>query len=202
MLTRLTRTVLRHKRLIAVGWILLTIVGMAAAGPASKALDQRFSVPGREGWETSQDILRVYGNGGESPPFLPVVHLPEGTTASDPQVRSELRRVERVAQKAVPGSRVAGYGSTGDPTFTSKDGRTAFIYVFPKRSDDPFAGNVDSNRDLRNALRGQTVAGSPVVLTGYDALQDSSGNADDGPGVLVEALLGGFGALIVLAFVF
>ena len=202
MLTRLTRSVLKHKRLVAIGWVLLTIVGMAAAGPASEALDQRFSVPDREGWETSQEILSVYGNGGESPPFVPVVRLPEGATASDPQARADLRKAEDVARKAVPGSRVAGFGSTGDPTFTSEDGRTAFIYVFPRRSDDPFAGNVDANRDLKTALRGQTVAGSPVLLTGYDALYDSSGDADEGPGVLLEAVIGGLGALVVLVFVF
>ena len=38
-------------------------------------------------------------------------------------------------------------------------------------------------------------------LTGYDALAAQSGGGD-GPGVLLEALLGGAGALIVLAFVF
>src|SRR5215212_1777409 len=103
MLTRLTRTVLQHKRLVALGWIVLTFVGIVAAGPASEALDQRFSVPDREGWETSQEILRVYGNGGESPPLVPVVRLPVGTTASDPGVRAELLRVERTAAKAVPG---------------------------------------------------------------------------------------------------
>jgi putative drug exporter of the RND superfamily len=200
MLTRLTRTVLRHKRRVALAWLLLTIIGIAAAGPASQALDQRFSVPGREGWDTSEEILRVYGNGGESPPFVPVVKLPAGKTAAD--ARADLRRVEDVARKAVPGSRVAGYGSTGDPAFTSKDGRTAFAYVFPRRSDDPFAGNVDSQRDLRKALRGQTVAGAPVYVTGYDALQDASGNSDDGPGVFLEALIGGLGAMVVLAFVF
>ncbi len=42
----------------------------------------------------------------------------------------------------------------------------------------------------------------PLRVTGYDALYDSSGEADDGPGVLLEALIGGFGALIVLIFVF
>jgi putative drug exporter of the RND superfamily len=200
MLTSLTRSVLRHKRLIAIGWILLTVIGMAAAGPASEALDQRFSVPNREGWETSQEILRVYGNGGESPPLVPVVKLPEGQTA--PQLREQLLAVERTAQQAVPGSRVAGFGSTGDPTFTSQDGRTAFVYVFPRRSEDPFAGNVDASRDLERALKQVNVGGAPVYLTGYDALYDSSGNADDGPGVFLEALLGGLGALVVLAFVF
>jgi RND superfamily putative drug exporter len=197
---QLTSFVLRHKRAVAVSWILLTLVGMAAAGPASKALDQRFSVPGREGWETSQQLLKVYGNGGESPPLVPVVQLPAGTRAS--AVRADLRRVEDVARKAVPGSRVAGYGSTGDPAFVSKDGRVAFVYAFVPRSDDPFAGNVDVQRDLRRALEKVQVAGAPVRLTGYDALYDSSGDGDQGPGVLLEALIGGVGALLVLVFVF
>ena len=50
MMQRLTRRVLQHKRLVALSWLLLTIIGIGAAGPASSALDQRFSVPGREGW--------------------------------------------------------------------------------------------------------------------------------------------------------
>jgi RND superfamily putative drug exporter len=194
--------VLRHKRLVAATWILLTIIGVAAAGPASEALDQRFSVPGREGWETSQQIIRDYGNGGESPPLVPVVALPEGRGVDSPGVRADLRKVEDAAAKAVPGSRVAGFGSTGDRAFVSQDGRTTFAYVFVPRSDDPFAGNVDAQRDLRDALRGATVAGAPVRVTGYDALYDSSGEGDDGPGVLLEAVLGGLGALLVLAFVF
>jgi RND superfamily putative drug exporter len=202
MLKVLTRRVLRHKRLVAIGWILLTLVGMVAAGPASEALDQRFSVPGREGWETSQEILAIYGNGGESPPLVPVVALPAGKTVASSGVRRELLRVEEQAKRAVPGSRVAGYGSTGNRTFTSKDGRTAFVYVFAPRSDDAFGGNVDAQRDLSNALADTTVAGAPVRVTGYDALADSSGGGDDGPGVLLEALVGGFGALIVLIFVF
>ena len=102
----------------------------------------------------------------------------------------------------MPGSRVAGFGSTGDRTFTSRDGRTAFVYVFSPRSDDPFGSNVDVQRHLRDALRGATVGGAPVRLTGYDALADSSGAGDDGPGVLLEAVIGGVGALVVLLFVF
>src|SRR3954451_23641573 len=111
---QLTRFVLRHKRLVAIGWILLTVIGVMAAGPASKALDQRFSVPGREGWDASEEIVKVYGNGGESPPLVPVVTPSKATDASPPAVRADLRKVEAVARRAVPGSRVAGYGSTGD----------------------------------------------------------------------------------------
>ena len=166
MLQRLTRRVLRHKRLVAAAWILLTIFGMAAAGPASEALDQRFSVPGREGWETSQKILKVYGNGGESPPLVPVATLPSGTTVTSPGVRAQLRKLEDTVRRAAPGSRVAGFGSTGDRAFVSKDGRTTFVYAFPTRSDDPFAGNVDVQRKVRDALRSERIAGAPVRLTG------------------------------------
>jgi RND superfamily putative drug exporter len=202
MMQQLTRRVLRHKRLVVAAWIALTLIGMAAAGPASEALDQRFSVPGREGWDASQEILAIYGNGGETLPFVPVVTLPEGTTASSPEVRSKLRELERVGREAVPGSRVAGYGSTGDEAFLSEDGRTAFAYVFPGRSDDPFGANVDAARDLEAAVEKVDVGGSPVLVTGYDTLYDSSGEGEEGPGVLLEAVIGGFGALIVLVFVF
>jgi len=199
---QITRTVLRHKRLVGSAWIILTLIGMVAAGPASQSLDQRFSVPGREGWEASQEILGLYGNGGETLPLVPVAQLPQGTAASSPTIKAELRRLEQITKKAVPEARIAGFGSTGDRTFISRDGRTAFVYAFPPRGDDPFGGSVDAQRDLRAALRDATVGGAPVRLTGYDALYDSSGEADQGTGVLLEAVLGGVGALVVLVFVF
>ncbi|MDQ3933464.1 MAG: MMPL family transporter, partial [Actinomycetota bacterium] len=198
----ITRRVLRHKRLVAAAWILLTLIGMGTAGPASEALDQRFSVPDREGWEASQEILRLYGNGGETLPFVAVVQLPEGKTVQSRGVREELTRVENESRAAVPRARVAGYGSTGDTTFVSDDGRTAFVYTFAPRSDDPFGANVDAMRDVRDRVEKLEVAGAPVKLTGFDALFDASGESPEGPGVLLEAVIGGVGALFVLVFVF
>ena len=63
---------------------------------------------------------------------------------------------------------------------------------------------VDGELAVRSAyaIDGATVAGQPVHLTGFDALVEDSGGDSDGPGVLVEAVLGGVGALAVLAFVF
>ena len=86
---QLTHRVLQHKRLVIIGWLVLTVVGMMAAGPATKALNQKFSVPGREGWETNQTILHTFGNGGENPPLIPVVTLPAGKTVNSPGVRTE-----------------------------------------------------------------------------------------------------------------
>jgi RND superfamily putative drug exporter len=199
----LTRWVLAHKRIVVLFWVVLTIVGLASAGPASKALKQKFSVPGKEGWITNQQIAREFhGTGGNSSPLLPVVTLPAGQSAASPRVRADLRAVEARLERALPGSRVASYATTSSRTFVSADGRTTFILAYPR--PDPkqaFNDNPEAAKTATRALKGMTVAGAPVHVTGFDALSVQSGGGS-GPGVLVEALLGGFGALLVLAFVF
>jgi RND superfamily putative drug exporter len=199
----LTRWVLAHKRLIVAGWILLTVAGIAAAGPATDRLTQKFSVPGKEGWETNVAIADRYGGtGGDSAPLLPVVTLPKGETVTSPGVKGELGKLDSRLEKALPGSRVASYASTGNRAFVSGDGRTTFALVYPRPDpDSTFGENPDAEHAAHRALAGATVAGQPVHLTGFDALQEESGG-DDGPGVLLEALIGGVGALLVLAFVF
>ena len=199
----LTRWTLSHRRLIVAFWILVTFVGIATAGSATKAMNQKFSVPGREGWETNLKIAESYrGTGGNGAPLVPVVTLPAGRSATDPAVRGDLRAVEAKLARALPGARVAGYGSTGDRGFVSKDGRTTFAVAYPTADpDQPFGDNPKAEKRARAALSGATVASAPVHLSGYDALQGQSGGGE-GPGVLVEALLGGVGALVVLGFVF
>jgi RND superfamily putative drug exporter len=198
-----TRWILSHRRAIVLFWVVVTIAGIATAGAATSAMKQKFSVPGREGWEANQAIAQQYrGTGGNAAPLVPVVTLPAGQRASDPAVTRQLTGLEQRLQRALPGSRVAGYGSTRDPAFISKDGRTAFAVAYPPADpDQPFGDNPKAEVKARAALRGATVAGAPVHLSGYDALSAQSGGSN-GPGVLVEALLGGVGALIVLGFVF
>jgi RND superfamily putative drug exporter len=199
MISAITSWTLRHKRLVIGFWIVLTLVGGATSGAATKAMKQKFSVPGKEGWEANLAIQHTFhGTGGNSAPLIPVVTVKGGADAAKPQ----LAALEQKVSKALPGGRVAGYGSTGDRTFLSKDGNTAFVVAYPVPDpDQPFGDNPKAEKKLRAALSGAEVAGAPVHLTGYDALQNQSGGGD-GPGVLVEALVGGFGALIVLAFVF
>jgi RND superfamily putative drug exporter len=199
----LTRWVLAHKRIVLLFWVLLTLVGMASAGSATKALKQKFSVPGKEGWVTNQQIARdFHGTGGNSAPLLPVVTLPAGASLGSPSVRAELRAVETRVERTLPGTRAASYLTTGNSAFVSKDGRTTFIVAYPP--PDPkqaFNDNPEAAKKATAALAGMTVAGAPVHVTGFDALSVQSGGGN-GPGVLLEALLGGFGALLVLAFVF
>src|SRR5271166_3749503 len=202
-MAQLTRWVLAHKRVVVVFWVALTLVGMASAGSASKALKQKLSVPGREGWVTNQQIARDFrGTGGNGAPLLPVVTLPAGQSPSSHRVRGELGAIEARLLGALPASRVAGYASTGNRAFLSPDGRTTFIVAYPPPDNSQaFGDNPNAARKASAALSGATVAGAPVHLTGFDALSVQSGGGG-GPGVLVEALIGGFGALLVLAFVF
>src|ERR1700736_1034532 len=103
----LTRWVLAHKRTVVIFWVVLTLVGMASAGSATKALKQKFSVPGKEGWITNQQIAHdFHGTGGNSAPLLPVVTLPAGASVSSPAVQSELRAVESRLERTLPGSRI------------------------------------------------------------------------------------------------
>jgi RND superfamily putative drug exporter len=199
----LTRWVLAHKRTVVIGWIVLTIAGIAASGPASEALDQEFSVPKKEGWETNVEIADQYkGTGGDTAPLVPVVTLPEGNSVDSPAVKAELAKVDARLKEALPQARIASYASTGDRTFVSDDGSTTFALVYPLPDpNEQFGENPAAFNAASKALGDATVGGAPVKLTGFDALAEDSGS-EGGPGVLLEAVLGGFGALVVLSFVF
>ncbi len=202
-MSSLTRWVLAHKRIVVVSWLVLLVAGIAASGPASDALTQKFSVPGEEGWETNVAIKQKYGGtGGDSAPLIPVVALPDGKTVDSAGVREDLAAIDQRLERALPRARVASYASTGDRTFVSRDGRTVYTLVYPQ--EDPnavFGENPQAEHAARAALKGATVGGQPVHLTGFDALAEETGGSE-GPGVLVEALIGGLGALAVLIFVF
>jgi putative drug exporter of the RND superfamily len=204
MVSTLTRWVLAHKRAVVVMWLVLTIAGITAAGPASDALESEFSVPGKEGWETNVAVAERYrGTGGDAAPLVPVITLPKGETVDSPAVRADLAAVDRRLDQAVPGARIASYASTGDEAFVSDDGRTTYAIAYPRPDpDSEFGFNPEAERAASAALEGATVAGEPVRLSGFDALADDAGEDSEGTGVLLEAVLGGAGALAVLAFVF
>jgi RND superfamily putative drug exporter len=188
---------------VVVFWVLLTLVGMASAGSATKALKQKISVPGREGWVTNHQIARdFHGTGGSESPLLAVVTLPAAGSVDSPATTRELRAVESRIQSALPGTRLAGYASTRNRAFLSSDRRTTFVVAYPPPdTSQAFEDNPKAAERASAALAGATVAGAAVHLTGFDALSVQSGGGS-GPGVLLEALLGGVGALLVLAFVF
>lgn len=133
------------------------------------------------------------------PWLVPVVTLPAGTTVDSLGVKQALARsfatVARTAR-----ARAVSYGDTADRRFVSSDGRATFGLVFLPGS---FAPNApDLGPTVAQALQRSLPAGATVHVTGLDELASSGSSGNQDKSVLAETLLGGVGALAVLAFVF
>jgi RND superfamily putative drug exporter len=197
LMSSLTRWVLAHRWIVVALWIVLAGISGANVARATAALTYDFSVPGHSGYETDAHIVRLYGNGGDTNPVVPVIHLPPGVTATQPAIRAQLARAFAAVARALPEARVVSFASTGNRAFVSADGRTTFglVYAYGAPSGPP-AGLAATQRALAHV----TIAGERFQVTGTGALQTSP--SSNGVGVLGETLLGSIGALLVLLFVF
>jgi len=200
IMARVARWSITHRWIVVAGWVLLAVVGGLAAARSGSRLSFTFDLPGQPAYETNTAIARTFGSGGDEPPLITVVRLPQGTTVGSPGVRDQLTAVFGEAAAALPGARTASWVSTGDRAFVSADGRTTFELIYPVASfasSDPYAAALPR---LQKALAGQQVHGAPVRVTGATIL--ASGGRGGGNSVLAETLLAGLGALVVLAVVF
>ena len=198
-MNRWTSWVLRHPAIVTVAWLAVTLAGGALAPSTIDRLSYEFTLPGQPAYEANVAIAEQYGTGGSVDPLLLVVELPEGESVDDPAVTEELGAAFERAAQATPGGRVASYVDTGDEAFVSDDGKWTFALVYPEvaRGPDPYVSTLPA---LEAALADATVAGAPVVITGTSVLSEDGAGGDRG--VLVETILGGLGALVVLALVF
>jgi RND superfamily putative drug exporter len=197
-MVRLAGLVLRHRLLVVLFWVAMLGVGVFASGQTGKRLVVDFSLPGQPGYETEKQLLETVHNGGSNPPTIAVVTVPEGTT-----VEAELDTINPVfdeIKKALPGTRMVDYADTQDPKFLTEDGRTTYALVYP----EPFESFTDKGPDvaMKPILeKASADTGFDFGVTGYNLL--AQGTEDpEAPSLLVETLLGGLGALAVLAFLF
>jgi RND superfamily putative drug exporter len=200
-MTILTRWVLSHKLLVVGFWLIVTLAGFGFVSSATGALSQNTTIGG-EAEKTDLAISNIYNNGNNYP-VIAVLTLPRGTTVYSPGIRVQLGAALAPISRGQPdtnkppwplrpGSRVVSYASTGNRAFVSHDGRTTFALIYPQ----------DNNQDaLTQMLSHTTVDGVHFHITGMDRLANGS-NGGSGPSVLVETLLGGVGALLILIFVF
>ncbi len=194
----MSRFVLRHKLAVAVFWLVVLVAGGAASAKLGSRLSGQFALPGAASYQANQQILRLYGNGGNGYPEVAVVRLPPGQGTGSPGGRLALGRAFAAVAR-IPGLRVADYASTGDRAFFGSDGRTSYGLVFT-----PFAGELSPpsmGPEIIAAMTPALPGGSSVQVTGMNELT-SGGQAKQGFGVLAETLLAGAAALAVLAFVF
>jgi RND superfamily putative drug exporter len=195
MVTGLARAVLRHRKLIIVAWIGLTIFGAFSAQQVSKRWLEQFSIPGYSAYEAIQRALKTFGIGAQ-PPHVAVFRTQGDVRKSASGIQAALERIPA----RFHGFEVNSYFSTHDPAYLSRDRTTTFATIYP--TGRPGFSSDTHIKEIRGLLKQNAPSGIEVNLTGRDALYDSQGAESGGPSVLTEALIGGTGALIILLFVF
>src|SRR5215472_10296559 len=109
----MSRFVLRHKGAVVMFWLIALVAGGAASAKLSSRLSPEFALPSAASYQAGQQILRLYGNGGNGYPEVAVVRLPPGQNAASPAARQALSRAFGAVTAQVGGVRVADYASTG-----------------------------------------------------------------------------------------
>jgi RND superfamily putative drug exporter len=201
----LTRWILAHKSIVAVFWTALTFAGFFGASQVTDELDEQFSMPSSPAYAVSQEIEERFDSGGDAEPLVAVATLPAGASVREPGVGEDLRQLEQRLAAAMPGARIASYGSTGERAYVSDDGRTTFALAYPRieqgQGPDP-EGSPETLEAARRAVAEAEVGGAEVLLTGRPALEEVPESEAAEPSFLSETLIAGVAALVVLIFVF
>ena len=194
-LARLARFTASHRWPVIGVWIALTLFGAVASGKLSGRWYQSSAVPGGPAYEAGQRTLAASGAGVRAPDVV-VFH-----TAGDATKSAAIRQAMERTAAVMPGARTSSYYSTKDGMYVSHDRHTTFQVVYPP-GQASFDRLSQANR-VRAAARAGLPAGITADVTGRDALDEASKQGASGQSsLLLEALIGGLGALIVLMFVF
>jgi RND superfamily putative drug exporter len=177
-------------------WIALTLFGAFAAGQVSKRWYQSFSIPGKSAYEANQRTLKAFGT-GVRPPDVVVFHT-SGDATKSAAIAAAMKRAAGV--QAMRGGRTSSYFSTHNLMYVSQDRHTTFEEIYPPGTAT-FSTTSDAAAVRAAAARGLP-SGIQVQVTGHDPLEEASTHGGSGGNVLVEAMIGGLGALVILLFVF
>jgi RND superfamily putative drug exporter len=195
-LGRLAHFTARYRWPVIAFWVVLTLVGVVAAGKLNSRWYQSTAIPGKPAYETGQRTLKAFGAGVRTPNVV-VFHSPSGDVTKSAAVRAAMARVD----KANPGALTSSYFSTRSLAYVSRDRHTTFqeVYLPGRAGVDRKSGAVTMRAVAAKGLP----AAITVDVTGRDALDEANSHAKSGaPSVLLETLIGGLGALIILLFVF
>ncbi|TQS43691.1 MMPL family transporter [Cryptosporangium phraense] len=186
---RLTDLVLRHRLLVALVWLVVAVAGASTAATTVDRLSLEFRLPGQPAYEANQQILDRFGNGGLNDPLLLVVKGDGATAAAN--------EVAVAARKAVPGTRTVAPADPGAEVLAAgPDSAVAVVYPPITPGPDSYAAATPALEQVAERASGD---GVEVTVTGFSLLEEGGGNDR---GLIVEVLLGGVGALVVLALVF
>src|SRR3954468_8921353 len=190
----ITRLALRHRRLVALMWIALTVVGVLTVSSATGRLSHGFNTPGTAGYDANTHILKRFGVDGNERPTIAVLKLPAGEGMGTAAGQAAAARTFAAATRAGHLA-VADYANTHNPKLISRDGRTTWALINMPNPDVPLGSGVVGR--LQPALSAAAPAGVSVAVTGFEQIQ-TAGGGGGGPSVLIETLIAGAGALAVL----
>ena len=196
MLARLAHLIARKRWYVIGAWIVLTLFGGFAAGQVSKRWFQSFSIPGKSAYESDQRTFQTFHT-GIRPPNVVVFHTNGDATKSD-AIKQAMNR----ASNASPGSRSSSYFTTQNSMYVSRDKHTTFLEVYPAgESTFDSKSGAEKMRDGRceGPARRASPSTSPATIRSRKRRRTATSG---GPGVFLEAVVGGIGALVILFFVF
>jgi uncharacterized membrane protein YdfJ with MMPL/SSD domain len=191
---RFAAFVMRHRLLVGLVWVAVTVVGVLMAPHVADRLRSGTTINSAS-YDANVALQREYGGVAANPSVL-VVDLPSGTTADSPAVKAGLAAADRTAA-SVPGVSSLSYANTGDHALVGTGGTATLVMVYP-----PVAGSAVPApvMDAMSAALGHAVPGAQVHQTGIEQL--TTGTSGSGSSVFSELLVGVGLALIVLAWVF
>jgi RND superfamily putative drug exporter len=193
-MTRLAHLIVHRRWIVIATWLVMTAFGAFAAGQLADRWFQEFSIPGYSAYEANVRSVQALGN-GRIGPFV-AVQRADGDITKVKGVEAAFERAAAVT----PGTRISSYFTTGDEAYLSKDRHVAFAEIFPPGQLSFEGVKVEPTRE---ALKAAAPAGVDAYVTGIDGLYaESAGGEQQGPSVLVETLIGGLGALVILLFTF
>jgi putative drug exporter of the RND superfamily len=193
---RLSGWVIRHRMMVGLLWLAITVVGVVVAPSVSGHLKNGVHVD-TAAYAANQKIARQYG-GVTSDPGVLVINFPHGQTAASAGVQAELRTFDARVAKASPGLREVSYASTGSRVLLGTGGKSTIVLAYPPRAGTDLPASVLSQ--LAATAR-TAMPGAAVHSTGLSALSTGSAAAAHSS-VLSELALGALAATIVLAWVF
>jgi RND superfamily putative drug exporter len=196
-MTRITRFALGHRVLIVLFWLATAVTGAMTAGLTTSRMTNSFSMPG-QAITTDARIVSEYGSTAQAP-LVTVVTAPRGQRITTPSVTAATASIFDAARVS-PGVHVVDYASTHDAAFITRDGRSTLSLTFLPPSNYDGSGGLEPV--IATAVKSATPAGWHTGFTSITLLQAPAAAKSGGTSVLLEATVGGLGALVILAFVF
>lgn len=197
-MSRLTTLVLSHRLVVALLWLCVAIAGGATAARTVDALSYDFSLPGQPAYMANSQIQQIYRSGGVNDPLVVTAAAPDGSLGTPAGIRQFSAIAEQIAASA-PGTRTATPANSNPAALVATDGTQAVALLYPQTvpGPEPYAAALPA---IEKAVAQARVGGTPVQLTSTILLAENGGGDDRG--ILVEILLGGLGAVLVLVLVF